>query len=124
LPGWYGVVKAFFSVCAALLFAVASAQADEPDVETLLGLATKAVPYRDAWERCAAAAVKRELPSDLTAAALAERAVGRCRQREMRLQAALAKSIGADQAQSVVVQLRGLYRTNLTTIIEELRSRR
>jgi hypothetical protein len=118
------VVKSFLFVLTALLVSVSVARADEPDVESVLAAASKAVPYRDAWERCAAAAVKRDLASDLTPNALAERAVSRCRPREMRLRAVLAKSVGAVEAQTVVEQLRRLYRANLETIVEDLRKRR
>ena len=117
-------MKSFFFVLAALLVSISIAHADEPDVESLLATASKAVPYRDAWERCTAAAVKRDLASDLTPEALANRAVSRCRQQEMRLRAVLAKSVGRVEAQTVVEQLRRLYRSNLETNVEDLKKRR
>jgi hypothetical protein len=124
LQAGISVVKSFFFVLAALLVSISIAHADEPDVESLLATASKAVPYRDAWERCAAAAVKRDLASGLTPEALANRAVSRCRQQEMRLRAVLAKSVGRVEAQTVVEQLRRLYRSNLETIVEDLKKRR
>jgi hypothetical protein len=118
------VVTSFLVVLTALLVSISSASADEPDVDSILAAASKAIPYRDAWERCAAAAVKRDLSSDLTPEALADRAVSRCRPREMRLRAVLSKSVGAVEAQTVVEQLRRVYRSNLETIVEDLRKRR
>ena len=116
-------MKSLLVALTALLVSVSCAGADEPDVESLLAAAGKAVPYRDAWERCAAAVVQRDLGSDLTPEALADRAVSRCRPREMRLKAVLAKSVGPVEAATVVEQLRRLYRTNLETIVEDMRRR-
>ena len=122
--GWYTVVKSLLFVLAALLVGISLVHADEPDVETLLAAASKAVPYRDAWERCAAAALKRDLGSDLLPETVANRALSRCRQKEKRLQAVLAKNVGPIEAASVVEQLRRLYRSNLEAIVGDLRRQR
>jgi hypothetical protein len=97
--------------------------ADEPDPKELLEIGKKAIPFRDAWERCAAAVVKREMQSDLAPAFIAERALIACKREEMHLKVALARSIGVKQSDTVIDQLREFYRSDLISVINQLRQR-
>jgi len=100
-----------------------AANADEPDPKELLEIGKKAIPFRDAWERCAAAVVKREMQSDLAPAFIAERALNACKREEMVLKLALTRSIGAKQSNTVIDQLREFYRYDLISVINQLRQR-
>jgi hypothetical protein len=109
---------------ASLLVIVAGvACADEPEPEQLRAIGAQAVPARDAWERCMASIVRKELGSDRAAEALAEQALIRCKAREDRLRAVLATRIGGQKASTVVMQLRELHRDSLVAVIAELRRR-
>jgi hypothetical protein len=114
-------VKTLAAAILLLLLSFSAARADEPDVTELLAIGKKAVPLRDAWERCAAGLVKRELETGLRPEAIADRALKRCHREEVRLRAALTRSIGAEQSNTVISQLRELYRSNLTAIVDQLR---
>ena len=81
------------------------------------------MPARDAWERCTASAVRRELGSGRAAEAIAEKALVGCKAREDRLRAVLAKRIGRQKASTVVTQLRALHRDSLIAVVVELRRR-
>ena len=123
LSGSYAGVKTIIPALSAVLLAVPCAFADEPDFKTLLEIGSKAVPFRDAWERCAAAVVERELESDSPAEAIADRAIRGCQRQESRLRAVLARTVGAEQAGTVVEQLRIEYRGTLTGIVDQIRQR-
>ena len=106
-----------------LFMTITGVNADEPDLKELLEIGKKAIPFRDAWERCAAAVVKREMQSDLAPAFIAERALNACKREEMQLKMALARSIGVKQSDTVIDQLRVFYRSDLISVINQLRQR-
>jgi hypothetical protein len=109
---------------ASLLVIVAGvACADEPEPEQLRAIGSQAVPARDAWERCTASLVRKELGSNRAAEAIADQALIRCKVREDRLRAVLAARIGGQKASTVVMQLRDLHRDSLVAVIGELRRR-
>jgi hypothetical protein len=120
---WYTVVKTLVAAISLVILSISAAGADEPDVTELREIGEKAVPLRDAWERCAAGFVKRELETDLSAEAVADRVIRRCQREEFRLRSALRRSVGPEQSNTVMNQLRSLYRSNLTGIVEQLRKR-
>jgi hypothetical protein len=100
----------------------AVANAAEPEPGQLRAI-IQAMPARDAWERCTAFVVHRELRSDRAAQAIAEKALVRCKAREDRLREVLAGRIGREKASTVVTQLRDLHRDSLVSVVDELRRR-
>lgn len=102
---------------------ITGVNADEPDLKELLEIGKKAIPFRDAWERCAAASVKRELESDVAPGEIAERALNACTREETHLKRALGRSIGAKQSDTVIHQLREFYRSDLISLINQRRQR-
>jgi hypothetical protein len=107
----------------ALLVLVSSAHADEPELRDLLAIGTKALPARDAWERCTASVLRRDIDDNGAAESLAERALRQCRAQESRLRAVLATGIGRRKATTVLKQLQRMHRDNLVSAIEELKRR-
>jgi hypothetical protein len=101
---------------------VGAARADEPAL--LEDVLRAAQPARDAWERCAAEAAKPALRSARPAETVAQLALDACKRREAALRAVLRRELGPDRAALVIAELRAIYRTNLVTAIEQLRSRR
>ena len=97
--------------------------ADEPDFGQLKAIGTQAAPARDAWERCTASVVRRELSSERAAEVIAEQALALCRAQEGRLRAALARRIGGKKARTVVMLLRTVHRESLASVLNELRRR-
>jgi hypothetical protein len=107
----------------ALLSAVSLAHADEPVLQDLLAIGTKALPARDAWERCTASVVRRDINDGGAAHGLAERALKQCRSQESRLRAVLAAGVGRRKATTVLKQLQRMHRENLVSAINELKRR-
>jgi hypothetical protein len=97
------------------------ARADEPDLGELRTIGARAVPARDAWEKCTASVIRAELGSKTPAEDIAEEALRRCKSREGRLISVLARRIGRQKASTVVAELRNLQRESLISVIEELR---
>jgi hypothetical protein len=97
------------------------AYADEPDFKKLVEIGSKAKPFRDAWEKCTAAVVRRELQSALIAEAVAQQALKSCHAQETRLRSVLKTRVGDRQARTVVEELRRGHEANLITIVDQLR---
>lgn len=106
------------AVALALLI-VAPVRADEPvEPEEIV---TAAKPLRDAWDRCLAADVKSQLDGDEPAAALADRALGRCARQEAALSRLLSRRLGSGRANRILAEARGTVRSGLIETIEALR---
>jgi hypothetical protein len=104
-----------------ILLAASPVRADEIDPALVLA---EAKPFRDAWERCAAGAVKALAPSARPAAAVADLALARCRTQERALERKLASGVGRASAARVMTVLRDSTRSSLVEVVARLRQRR
>ena len=105
----------------ALLLLVGPAGADEPVEPEEIVAAAK--PLRDAWDRCLAATVKPRIDGEELAAALADRALNRCRVRENALGALLARRTGRIRAARILTEARDGIRAGLIETVETLRAK-
>jgi hypothetical protein len=104
-----------------ILLAASSARADEIDPALVLA---EAKPFRDAWERCAAGAVRDLAPGRRPPAAVADLALARCRAQERALERKLAGGVGRPSAARVMSVLRDSTRASLVEVVSRLRQRR
>jgi hypothetical protein len=108
-----------FVIAISLVFGTA-VRADEPDSS---GSLAEAQPFRDRWQACTAAAVKRRLEGKRPAEAVADLALDACKAQEAALANVLKRRLGPSAARRVVDDLRTYDRVVLTRIIERLRGK-
>lgn len=82
-----------------------------------------AMPFRERWQDCTAAAVKRQLDGQRPAEAVLDIAFRGCKARENALIKVLSRRLGPSGAQRVVAELRDRDRMALARIMERLRAR-
>lgn len=108
-----------FVVVISLVFGPA-ARADEADPSVSLA---EAQPFRERWQACTAAAVKRRLEGKRPAEAVADLALAACKAQEAALANLLKRRLGAAAAGRIIRELRAYDRLVLTRIIERLRGK-
>jgi hypothetical protein len=108
-------------VLTVLVLAATSAFADEFDA---LAVYSEAQPLNDRWQACAASFVKPRLRSQQSPDAVAKEALDSCRSEQDRLRLFFAGKIGRRSAENVVILLREKYQAELTSAINELRTRK
>ncbi len=105
-----------------VLFLALSAVAIADEADPFLSV-RKAKPYRERWQDCTAAEVKRSLRGTRSTEVVVDEAFASCKSREAALARVLRGRLGAASARRIVTDLRAYDRSVLIRIIERLRGK-